>query len=164
MPEHFTGEVRNYIERIVIKVLMHHCDNYPQLQSSTRRAAQNLIAKKKDESVDWVREIIGMENQTDYTCNPEHVANCSGIGVIDVGHLRKHVGVVQQAFELKMRMIAYWKIVLMRLVDSMALHIMFIIQNTINKQMEEEIVNDLMAPEGGGIERMLDESPLVAEC
>uniref|UniRef100_M1CQM6 Interferon-induced GTP-binding protein mx n=1 Tax=Solanum tuberosum TaxID=4113 RepID=M1CQM6_SOLTU len=189
MPEHFTGEVWNYIERIVIKVLMHHCDNYPQLQSSTRRAAQNLIAKKKDESVDWVREIIGMENQTDYTCNPEYVANCSkimaqqtafmeimndhkkssvinlagGIGVIDVGHLRKHVGVVQQAFELKMRMIAYWKIVLMRLVDSMALHIMFSIQNTINKQMEEEIVKDLMAPEGGGIERMLDESPLVAE-
>ncbi|KAH0721106.1 hypothetical protein KY284_006136 [Solanum tuberosum] len=189
MPEDFTGKVWNYIERIVIKVLMHHCDNYPQLQSSTRRAAQNLIAKKKDESVDWVREIIGMENQTDYTCNPEYVANCSkimaqqtafmeimndhkksstinltgGIGVIDVGHLRKHVGVVQQAFELKMRMIAYWKIVLMRLVDSMALHIMFSIQNTINKQMEEEIVKDLMAPEGGGIERMLDESPLVAE-
>ncbi|KAH0723417.1 hypothetical protein KY285_005972 [Solanum tuberosum] len=189
MPEHFTGEVWNYIERIVIKVLMHHSDNYPQLQSSTRRAAQNLIAKKKDESVDWVREIIGMENQTDYTCNPEYVANCSkimaqqtafmeimndhkkssvinlagGIGVIDVGHLRKNVGVVQQAFELKMRMIAYWKIVLMRLVDLMALHIMFSIQNTINKQMEEEIVKDLMAPEGGGIERMLDESPLVAE-
>jgi len=29
--------------------------------------------------------------------------------------------------------------------------------------MEEEIVKDLMAPEDGGIERMLDESPLVAE-
>jgi len=159
MPEDFTGKVWNYIERIVIKVLMHHCDNYPQLQSSTRRAAQNLIAKKKDESVDWVRVIIGTENLTDYTCNPEYVANCSKImaqqtafmeimndhkkssiinlegriGVIDVGHLRKHVGVVQQAFELKMRMIAYWKIVLMRLVDLMALHIMFSIQNTINK-------------------------------
>ncbi|KAM3199009.1 dynamin-related protein 4C-like [Capsicum annuum] len=163
---------------------MYHCDNYPQLQSSTRRAAQNLMAKRKDESVDWVRKIIGMETQTDYTCNPEYVANCSklifmeimndqrkhsvlnlegGIGVIDVGHLRKHLGVVQQAFELKMRMIAYWKIVLMRLVDSMALHIMFSIQNIINKDMEHEIVQELMAPQSGGIERMLDESPLVAE-
>ncbi|KAK4345804.1 hypothetical protein RND71_035980 [Anisodus tanguticus] len=62
-----------------------------------------------------------------------------------------------------MRMIAYWKIVLMRLVDSMALHIIFSIQNMINKEMEEEIVQDLMAPNIGGIERMLDESPLVAE-
>ncbi|PHU05652.1 Dynamin-related protein 4C [Capsicum chinense] len=189
MPEDFIGKVWNYVERIIIKVLMYHCDNYPQLQSSTRRAAQNLIAKRKDESVDWVRKIIGMETQTDYTCNPEYVANCSklmaqqtsfmeimndqrkhsvlnlegGIGVIDVGHLRKHLGVVQQAFELKMRMIAYWKIVLMRLVDSMALHIMFSIQNMINKDMEHEIVQEVMAPQSGGIERMLDESPLVAE-
>ncbi|KAF3644166.1 hypothetical protein FXO38_02333 [Capsicum annuum] len=29
--------------------------------------------------------------------------------------------------------------------------------------MEHEIVQELMAPQSGGIERMLDESPLVAE-
>ncbi|MCD7457657.1 hypothetical protein HAX54_035690 [Datura stramonium] len=187
-PEDFVGKLWNYLERVVIRVLMYHCDNYPQLQSSTRRAAQNLIAKKKNESVDWVREIIGMEKLTDYTCNPDYLAtyskfmaqqhmfmevmndpgkcsviNLEGIGGIDVGHLRKHLDVVQQAFDLKMRMMSYWKIVLMRLVDSMALHIMFSIRNMINKEMEEEIVEDLMAPHGGGIERMLDESPLVAE-
>ncbi|XP_075104348.1 dynamin-related protein 4C-like [Nicotiana tabacum] len=76
-PEDFVGRLWNYIERIVIKVLMYHCDNYPQLQSSTRRAAQNLIAKKKDESVDWVRDIIGMEMQTDYTCNPDYLGTYS---------------------------------------------------------------------------------------
>ncbi|XP_015072243.1 dynamin-related protein 4C-like [Solanum pennellii] len=187
-PEDFVGKLWNYLERVVIIVLMHHCENYPQLQSSTRRAAQNLIAKKKNESVDWVREIIGMEKLTDYTCNPDYLTTYSkfmaqqhtfmeimndhgkysvisleGIGVIDVGHLRKHLDVVQQAFDLKMRMMAYWKIVLMRLVDSMALHIMFSIRNMINKEMENEIIQDLMAPHGGGIERMLDESPLVAE-
>ncbi|CAN4109490.1 unnamed protein product [Withania somnifera] len=63
---------------------------------------------------------------------------------------------------MKTRIIAYWKIVLMRLVDSMALHIIFCIQNMVNKDMEQEIVQELMAPRGGGIERMLDESPLVA--
>ncbi|CAN4081216.1 unnamed protein product [Withania somnifera] len=187
-PEDFVGKLWNYLERVVIKVLTHHCDNYPQLQSSSRRAAQNLIAKKKNESIDWVREIIGMEKLTDYTCNPDYVATYSklmaqqdtlmeimndrwkssvidleGVGEIDVGHLRKHLDVVQQAFDLKMRMMAYWKIVLMRLVDSMALHIMFSIRNMVNKEMEDEIVQDLMAPHGGGIERMLDESPLIAE-
>ena len=129
-----------------------------------------------------------MEKLTDYTCNPDYLTtyskfmaqqntfmeimndhgkysmiNLEGVGVIDVGHLRKHLDVVQQAFDLKMRMMAYWKIVLMRLVDSMALHIMFSIRNMINKEMENEIIQDLMAPHGGGIERMLDESPLVAE-
>ncbi|KAM3288357.1 hypothetical protein P3S67_021787 [Capsicum chacoense] len=33
----------------------------------------------------------------------------------------------------------------------------------INKDMEHEIVQELMAPQSGGIERMLDESPLGAE-
>ncbi|KAF3644167.1 hypothetical protein T459_26192 [Capsicum annuum] len=83
------------------------------------------------------------------------VGNLKGLGEVDIGHLRNHLGVVQQAFELKMRMIAYWKIVLMRLVDSMALHIMFSIQNMINKDMEQEIVQEMMAPQGGGIERYL---------
>ncbi|XP_060175730.1 dynamin-related protein 4C-like [Lycium barbarum] len=187
-PEDFVGKLWNYLELVVIKVLMYHCDNYPQLLSSTRRAAQNLIAKKRNESVDWVREITGMEKLTDYTCNPDYLAtyskfmaqqhmfmeimndpgkysviNLEEVGEINVGHLRKHLDVVQQAFDLKMRIMAYWKILLMRLVDSMALHIMFSIQNMINKEMEDEIVQDLMAPHGGGIERMLDESPLVAE-
>ncbi|XP_016494477.2 dynamin-related protein 4C-like [Nicotiana tabacum] len=187
-PEDFVGRLWNYVERIVIKVLMYHCDNYPQLQSSTRRAAQNLILIKKNESVDWVREIIGMEKMTDYTCNPDYLAtyskliaqqntfmeimndprkpsviNLEGVGEIDVGHLRKHLGSVQQAFDMKMRITAYWKLVLMRMVDFMALHIMFSLQKMVNKEMEEEIVQDLMAPHGGGIKRMLDESPLIAE-
>ncbi|PHU05653.1 Dynamin-related protein 4C [Capsicum chinense] len=76
VPEDFVGRVWNYIERIVMKVLMHHCENYPQLQSSARRAAHNLIAKK-NESVDWVKEITGMEKQTDYTCNPVYSATYS---------------------------------------------------------------------------------------
>ncbi|KAG5583120.1 hypothetical protein H5410_053747 [Solanum commersonii] len=188
IPEDFVDRVWNYIERIVMEVLMHHCENYPTLQSSTRRAAQNLIVKKKNESVEWVKEIIGMEKQTDYTCNPGYLAtynklmgqqqtfmeiiynpgkvsvvSLKGLGEIDVGHLRKHLGLVQQGFDMKMRVIAYWKIVLMRLVDSMALHMMFTIQKMINKDMEEEIVQELMAPRGGGIERMLDESPMIAE-
>ncbi|XP_009779141.1 dynamin-related protein 4C-like [Nicotiana tabacum] len=187
-PEEFVGRLWNYVERIVIKVLMYHCDNYPQLQSSTRRAAQNLILIKKNESVDWVREIIGMEKLTDYTCNPDYLAtyskliaqqqafieimndphkpsvvNLEGVGEIDVGHLRKHLCMVQQAFDMKMRVTAYWKLVLMRMVDFMALHIMFSIQKMVNKEMEEAIIQDLMAPHGGGIERMLDESPLIAE-
>ncbi|KAM5551607.1 hypothetical protein ABKV19_026448 [Rosa sericea] len=62
-----------------------------------------------------------------------------------------------------MRMIAYWKVVLRRLVDSMALHLQLSVANLVNKDMEMEIVTELMGPNyAGGIEKMLEESPSVA--
>ncbi|VFR02838.1 unnamed protein product [Cuscuta campestris] len=187
LPRDFVEKFWDYIEGILVKVLMHHSDSYPQLQSSMRRAVQNLIAKKKDRSFEWVVEIIGMEMLADYSCNPEYTTTWNKLmekeeefmailndaskssrmkidGVdVEIGHLRYYKDVVKQAFDLRMRLIAYWKIVMMRLVDSMALHILFSIQKLVNKDMEDEVVADLMAPHGGGIERMLEESPVVAE-
>ncbi|KAM3198948.1 hypothetical protein P3L10_034100 [Capsicum annuum] len=112
--------------------------------------------------VDWVKDIIGMEKQTDYIRNPGYLAtyskrmgqqqafmkimnnpgkgfvvNLKGLGAVDVGYLKGHLGLVQQAFDMKMWIVAYWKIILMRL--------------------------ELMAPRSGGINRMLDESLVVAE-
>nr|GME00971.1 dynamin-related protein 4C-like [Ipomoea batatas] len=186
-PQDFVAKLWDYIEKIVVTVLTQHADSYPQLQCSMRRASQNLIAKMKQKSVDWVVEIIGMEMMADYSCNPEYSAtwnklmekqgefmeilndiskgskiNVDGIE-IEIGHLRGYVDVVNQAFDMRMRIIAYWKIVLMRLVDSMALHVLYSIQKLVNTELEDEVVADLMAPHGGGIERMLEESPIVAE-
>jgi hypothetical protein len=59
-------------------------------------------------------------------------------------------------------MTAYWKIVLRRLVDFMALHLQFCARNLVNKEMEEEIVQELAGRHDGAIERMLEESPAVA--
>ncbi|GFQ06673.1 dynamin-related protein 4c [Phtheirospermum japonicum] len=108
-------------------------------------AAQNLVAMKKKQSESWVLDIVEMEKMTDYTCNPEQVA------------------IVQEAFDLKMRLTAYWKIVLRRLVDCMALHLLFSVQNLVNKEMEVEIINEVIGLEGNGLERMLEESPVIAE-
>ncbi|CAH9140091.1 unnamed protein product [Cuscuta epithymum] len=187
MPRDFIDKFWDYIEGIVVKVLMYHSDNYPQLQASMRRAAQNVIAKKKEKSFEWVKEIIGMEMLADYSCNPEYTATWNKLmekqqefldilndiskgskmsidgEEVEIGHLRYYRDNVKQAFDMRMRIMAYWKIVMMRLVDSMALHILFSVQKLVNKDMEDEIVADLMAPHGGGIERMLEESPVVAE-
>uniref|UniRef100_A0A803L4B5 Uncharacterized protein n=1 Tax=Chenopodium quinoa TaxID=63459 RepID=A0A803L4B5_CHEQI len=186
-PVDFVNKVWQYIENVVVQVLMHHCDNYPPLQSSTRRPANSLISKMKDQSVKSVVEIVEMEKLADYTCNPEYmtiwtelmtsqeefmrvledesekpVVKMKGFGEVKIEHLRMHKHVAQQALDMKIRMTAYWKIVLRRLVDSMALHLLFSIQNLVNKELEYEIVNELMGPYGGGIERMLEESPSVA--
>uniref|UniRef100_A0A2N9GX23 GED domain-containing protein n=1 Tax=Fagus sylvatica TaxID=28930 RepID=A0A2N9GX23_FAGSY len=187
IPINFAEKVWNYVEDVVISVIMQHSDNYYQLQLSFRRAGHNLIAKMKERSVNWVMEMVEMEKLTDYTCNPEYLSEWNklmaqedsfmkdvltneerpsmvkleGFGDIEVEKLRQYSHVLQQAFDMKMRMTAYWKIVLKRLVDCLALHLLLCVGNLVNKEFEIEIVNELMGP-GGGIERMLEESPSVA--
>ncbi|KAF8024989.1 hypothetical protein BT93_F1981 [Corymbia citriodora subsp. variegata] len=188
-PPSFMVRVWDYVEGVVISVLMRHSENYPHLQSSMRRAASNLISKMKEKAMIRMMEIVEMEKLADYTCNPEYMLECNklmsqqdlfmeaindqskpsrivlqGIGKVKVRHLRNQKQqAVQQAFDLKMRTTAYWKIVLRRFVDSTALHLLFSVQNLVNKEMELEIVGELIGPNGsGGIERMLREAPALA--
>ncbi|KAL8543638.1 hypothetical protein ACS0TY_004275 [Phlomoides rotata] len=187
-PFDFVEKMWNYVERVVISLLLRHCENYPQLFPSTRRAVENVVADAKKRSVDWVIDLVEMEKITDYTCDPAYVdlwnkymaqqnkimdalndhSKPTGIhieefGDIDVAHLRSQAGNVKEAFDLRMRLAAYWKIVLKRLVDCMALHMVFRIQKLVNKEMEGEIVCELMGAQGKGLEKMMEEAPSVAE-
>ncbi|CAH9140096.1 unnamed protein product [Cuscuta epithymum] len=175
------GDIWMYIGTVVTNVLLLHSKNCPQIQSCTTRAAENLIAKKKSGSMSWVMEMIGMEKLGNYTCNPEYFATYDtlmlkqgqltesgfeiaeiGAGAIEVGHLKSYrPDVVRQAFDIKMRMVAYWKIVRMRIVDGMVLHILFTCQKLVDKEIEDEVIKDLTGH--GGIEKMLEESALDAE-
>ncbi|KAL1802957.1 hypothetical protein ACET3Z_031604 [Daucus carota] len=173
------------VKTVVEEIMMHHCENYPQVQSSIKRAVSNQINKLKDQSTSRVMEIIEMEEIADYTCDPEYMAVWSkfmtsrdafkagfsdghstvvkieGFGEIDVGHLRDYPGVRDEAFDLKMRLTAYWNIVLKRMVDSIALHLLLALKKFVNQGMEEEIVKAVLN-QSGGIERLLDEAPSVA--
>ncbi|KAK6945671.1 Dynamin GTPase effector [Dillenia turbinata] len=186
-PTAFVRKVWNYMGDVVIHVLMFHSVNYPQLQSSMRRAANGLIPKVMGNSVGQVTEMVEMEKMTDYTCNPKCMScwnklmcqldmfmevvrddskgnkvKLEAFGEVEIGHLRKRESVVREAFDLKMRMTAYLKIVLRRLVDGLALHLLFSL-NKLVREMEMEFVTEMMGPTGGGIEQMLEESPSVAE-
>ncbi|XWS57328.1 hypothetical protein CRYUN_Cryun09bG0164600 [Craigia yunnanensis] len=190
MPIEFAEKIWDYIDKVVTSILMRHSEIYYQLKVSTKRAAHNLVEKMKEQSINRVKEIVQMEKLTDYTCNPDYMlewtklmtqqenfvksvnallnnsygssrVSLEGFGDIEVEHLRQHPNVLQQAFDLKMRMTAYWKIVLKRLVDSMALHLQYSVHNLVNNDIEE-IVNELMGPDGHGIERMLVESPAIS--
>ncbi|KAL8556846.1 hypothetical protein ACS0TY_004352 [Phlomoides rotata] len=186
-----------YIESMVVRVLLQHFDNYPQLVSATRRAAQNLIAKKKQQSFDWMKDVVEMEKLSDYTCNPDytalwnklmseqeeflnklktfhvhpiktypflHTISTSRFGSVNASHLvGVNSSVVQEAFDLKMRMTAYWDIVLRRLVDNMGLHLLFSIQKLVSKEMQSEIITEMIGSQGNGLERMLEEPHSVSE-
>ncbi|KAJ6696389.1 DYNAMIN [Salix koriyanagi] len=179
--------VWTYIEGVIMSVLMHRSENYHQLQLSTRREVYNLMEKMKERSRNWVTEIVQMEKLTDYTSDPAYLNDWNGLmaqqqkfmdalenryatafqieglGEVSIRGLRAYEKPdLLQAFDLKMRMTAYWKIVLRRLVDSMALHLQFCARNLVNKEMEEEIVTELVGRHDGAIEGMLEESSAVA--
>ncbi|RDX96774.1 Dynamin-related protein 4C, partial [Mucuna pruriens] len=185
-PIGFVENVWNYLEEVLISVINRYSENYYQLLMSTRRAGQILMAKKKQNSIKHVKEAIEMEKHTDYSCNAEFMQEYNRlmsqqdaflslvvngvqnpslvniVGKVDVGHLRQYQSVLKQAFDLKVRMISYWKIVQKRLIDTIALHLMLSINNLVNNDLEKEIVHDLLSPSGGGIERLLEESPSIS--
>ncbi|KAH0715614.1 hypothetical protein KY284_008519 [Solanum tuberosum] len=77
--EEFVRKLWNYMEGVVIKVLMHHSGSCLELQYFIKRAVQNLIARRKDKSVNLIREIIGMDRLTDLTSSTEYVATYSSL-------------------------------------------------------------------------------------
>ncbi|KAF7840369.1 dynamin-related protein 4C-like [Senna tora] len=188
MPIAFVDDVWNYLGKVLNDVLNRHSENYYQLQKVSSRAGENLIARMRENSKTHVNEAIQMEKLTDYTCNPDYMteynrlmaqadafmkeiwhnenqpstANLDGIGQVEIGHLRQYAHVMNQAFDLKMRMVAYWKIVLRRLVDTIALHMQLSISNLVNKELEKEISHEVLSPNRFGIERLLEESPSIA--
>lgn len=182
MPANFIAKVWDYVETVVIAVVAQHCEKYPQFQSLLTRAAHNLISSIKEKSTERVFENIEMEKITDYTCDPEYMAEWKKLmaysgklnqglpvitiehfGKIDVFHLYNYTsGIRNDAFDLKCRMTAYWRVVLKRMVDCIALQLMLSIQRFVNGEMEAEIVNEVMDTKEGGIERLMFEIPTVA--
>ncbi|CAL9238062.1 unnamed protein product [Arabidopsis halleri] len=174
-PVEFIRDVLNYIEGVLLSVLTKYSENFPQIQSSLKRAGRNLITKIKEQSVNRVIEIIEMEKLTDYTCNPEYMtvytqkiaAQGSFItAVLDnmISHLRKYdAQLLRQAFDMKVRITSYWIIVIRRIVDSLALYLQFSVKNLVNSQLQKEIGEELVNSCGGGeVEKMLEESPSMA--
>uniref|UniRef100_A0A3Q7J0M1 Dynamin stalk domain-containing protein n=1 Tax=Solanum lycopersicum TaxID=4081 RepID=A0A3Q7J0M1_SOLLC len=182
---------------------------FPGIQHFIKRAVQNFIARRKDKSVNGIREILGMDRLTDITSSTDYVAtyrsliaqkrkfvkycqyskgskiNIDGFGVIDVWFIRRQPkDLVQQAFELKMTMAAYWKTVFspqklddheieMEIVnDRMATsHVRFFAYWKFTLGLEkfvdeinDEVVGDLIASHGGGHESSLQESLSAEMC
>ncbi|KAH8522072.1 hypothetical protein H0E87_002909 [Populus deltoides] len=186
IPFGFVEKAWAYFENVVWCVSRHHTENYPQVLLTTKRACQNLMVKMREQSTDWVSELVQMEKLTDYTCNPEYLnewnmlmsyrqtfidevqknesskMKIEGFGEVEIVNLRAYQPLLSQAFDLKMRMTAYWKIVSRRLVDCMALHLQLCVRNLVSKELEKEIVTELMATNGGKLEMMLEEAPSVA--
>ncbi|XP_010916801.2 dynamin-related protein 4C-like [Elaeis guineensis] len=186
-PSEFVRKMWAYIEDVVLRVLLHHSEDYPQLQSLTRRAAENLIEKMRNRSYDVMKVSIEMEMVADYTSNPDYMKTWTelmnnrddfmnaienhakptklllkGFGEVEIHHLRQYAAMAEQAFDMRMRITAYWRSVVLRLVDNLALHILYSVNCLVEKEIEMELVDELVGPRMSGLERMLEESPSTA--
>ncbi|XP_062096740.1 dynamin-related protein 4C-like [Humulus lupulus] len=186
VPIKFVRKLWDYIEEPVMTVFKSHFEDYHKLQLSTKKAGLNLIEKMKERSTRWVMEAVEMEKLTDYTCNPEfesewnklmaqkdsfmantkyhNAINIEGLGMVEVGNnAKKFPHLLHHAYDLRMRMVAYWKIVVRRLVDNMALHIRLSVHKFVNEEFEKEIVSELMgAHNENRMKTLMEESPYVA--
>ncbi|XP_062095344.1 dynamin-related protein 4C-like [Humulus lupulus] len=98
--------------------------------------------------------------QTD-SCT-EDTINIIGFGLVKVGNAKKFPHLLHQAYDLRMRMVAYWRIVLRRLVESMALHMQQSVHKLVIEELEKELECELIASyNGDGLERLIKESPSV---
>jgi hypothetical protein len=129
VPQDLVNEVWEYVEDLVMKVLLQHFENFPQVQSSYRRAIPSLMEKTQARSAQHVKEMIEMELVADYTANPNYMKTWEAImegqkkfmdsventsrpskitlecfGEVDVCHLRMHADLAAQSFDLRARL------------------------------------------------------------
>ncbi|KAL6649618.1 hypothetical protein ACP70R_013842 [Stipagrostis hirtigluma subsp. patula] len=184
VPQDLVNGVWEYVEDLVMKILLKHSDNFPQVQPSCRRAVQTLMDKARARSAQHVRELMEMELVADYTANPDYMKTWAeimegydkfmeavedttkptrvtlhGFGEVDVSHLRVHADLAGKAFDLRARLTAYWKSIVLRLVDGLALHVLLRVKQLVEKDLEEELGNELLSNKFAGVERMLAPSP-----
>ncbi|CAL4938619.1 unnamed protein product [Urochloa decumbens] len=184
VPQDLVNGVWAYVEELVVKILHKHADDFLQMQSPCRRAVQSLMGKARARSAQHVKELIAMELVADYTANPDYMKTWSeimegfekfmeavedkskptritleGFGEVDVSHLRVHADFAGKAFDLRARLTAYWKNIVLRLVDGLALHVLLSVKLLVEKDLEEELGNGLLGNKLAGVEKMLAPSP-----
>ncbi|CAD6202988.1 unnamed protein product [Miscanthus lutarioriparius] len=186
VPQDLVNEVWEYVEDLVMKVLLQHSENFPQVQSSCHRAIQSLMEKTRARSAQHVKEMIEMELVADYTANPDYMKTWEAImegqkkfmdsvddkdksrpskitlecfGEVDVCHLRMHADLAAQAFDLRARLTACWKSIVLRHVDGLALHVLRGVKRLVENDLEDELANKLLGNNMAGVERMLSPPP-----
>ncbi|KAJ1254189.1 hypothetical protein BS78_K108100 [Paspalum vaginatum] len=150
-------------------------ENFPQVQSSCRRAIQRpepdgqdpgtLCAARQGAYRDgsWWRPYANpdymntwaatMEGQKKFM---ESVENMSKPTRLPCKALGRWTCV---AFDLRARLTVYWKSIVLRLVDGLALHVLRGVKRLVENDLEEELANELLCNNMAGVERMLSPQP-----
>ncbi|KAI3990667.1 hypothetical protein MKX01_022967 [Papaver californicum] len=113
-------------------------------------------------------EIVEKEKMDDYSCNLDYINTWIRL-MLQQQKFKDALKDGSKPKNLKFEMLGdvefgHLQGTQIRLVDNLALYLLFTVQNLANKDMEQDITSELVGgPSGcGGIERMLEESPSVS--
>lgn len=70
--------------------------------------------------------------------------------------------ILNQVLDIKTRMVAFWEMVLKMFIDSVKSHLQSMVCRMVEKEMEEELVNELKSDGGNRYKPLLEESPLLS--
>ncbi|KAK8971471.1 Dynamin-related protein 4C [Platanthera guangdongensis] len=83
------------------------------------------------------------------------------VGEVDVSHLREKYcddeELTKQAFHLRILLISYWKCVVLRVVDAVALHVRYAVNNLVDHELGSEIVKEVVQRSGNLIEKIMQD-------
>ncbi|XP_076893453.1 dynamin-related protein 4C-like [Bidens hawaiensis] len=153
--EESISNIWDYIEYVIVNVLLDHCQDCKQLHPYLQNVATRLIEDLKIDFQKKLHELLELEKNFVFTCNEEyerqlegmkslklvipkelsaggkHLVSVEGVGdEICVDHLVLVAPeLLKKAFDLKKHMKIYWKFVVERLVDNCALSIFALIND-----------------------------------
>ncbi|KAH9291961.1 hypothetical protein KI387_042849 [Taxus chinensis] len=89
--------------------------------------------------------------------------NIKGFGEVDVEEVMKmpkeHLEV---AFEMKARVVSYWKVVVQRVGDGIPMYLQFVYQNLVRNDIDEEIMKKVAGPKSNSMEKLLEENSMIS--
>ncbi|KAK9057044.1 hypothetical protein SSX86_024410 [Deinandra increscens subsp. villosa] len=181
----FVSRVWDYIEVVIIKVLELHAQNlsYPQLFLSLKKAAKNVVARHKERFKGKLLGFLDMKNMKGYTRDPQVISSWNELKKNDllnylkyvrypakmfinvrvhVAHLHKYPEtIINEAFDIKTRMLACLEMVCKKFFDSVDLDLPSIVHMMVENEMEAEMVNELRSDGENRYKPLLKESPLM---
>lgn len=181
--------VWEYMETVLLRVIDCYCRFHPRLQGEARRVAQDLVVKKKDDCEKHVRETIEMEKLVDSTLSPSYIeeygrlltlksqffdrlsnARRNGYAMVELDGIDVDVSDILDfppervvaAFDMQMSVMAYWRVVTLRMGDGIPLRLQFMCKKLVMTEFTSEFLTQVGGPKYGSMEEIMEESPEVA--
>ncbi|GKC91031.1 dynamin-related protein 4C [Tanacetum coccineum] len=182
----FVSRVWDYIESVILKVLVSHTQNYPQLTQSVKKAAKNVIANTKECFKVKVFEFIKIKNMEGYTRDPRVISSLNKLKEshdrvfeamrfnydqraeilkvsVRVFHLKSNPkNIVSEAFDIKLRIVALLETVLHMFIGFVESNLQLMLHGMVENEMKTELVNELKSDDENRYTTLLmKESPLM---
>lgn len=114
--------------------------------------------------VDFKERLLNLAAETlSYGTHSGMTMAVEGFGEVDVSDI---MGVpmdrVEAAYDMQMSVLAYWKVVTLRMGDGIPLYLQFVCKTLVMDQFNYEILTQVGGPRFGAMDQLLEEGPSVA--